>query len=893
MDWHSLACHSTDGMETALWLWDGFLGARQRSLLADGADLDMARRRIAGLAGLHDFGKASPIFQVSAKNPERAAAVERAGFPLVGASEGSRVPHALLSARFVFHHLTRRGVSVTAATWAALVAGGHHGSFPSSFWHRTGSLQQVGGSTWAEARQEFADELLTQAGVMQGDWENVPSLPGQLATAGLVILADWLASNTNLFRYTNGSTVDYLQHAKHQARDIPAVLDIGRPWRPESAWCTNITTLFDHRWPGKTPRAVQELAHDLARRALGAGLLIIEAPMGDGKSEAALAAAEVIAAKTNADGVFLGLPTQATANQQFGRITRWLSTFETVPTVALAHGKARRQLDYQQMLVRGVSVDHAPDDAAVAALEWLAGGKKALLAHIVVGTVDQLLLAGVAARHVALRHLALAGKVVIVDEVHAYDAYMSAILHRVLAWLGAAGVPVILLSATLASQSRHELVAAYAGATTDVPRDEMRYPRLTWVDAPSRRDVRDVASPVAESCPAARSTTAQVELRDETDGARQGAQWAFDLVKNGGCALIIRNTVARAQRTFTALQKLLPEDEVTLVHAAFTAADRSRRDILMMSAFGPPLSDGTSPGRPDRHVVVATQVLEQSLDVDFDVLISDLAPVDLLLQRLGRVRRHTDRRDRVAGLDTPRMIVIGMTRNVDRPPSFPDGSIAVYGEHLLARTAAVLMSRHPEPIAVPDDVPLLVDAVYGDDQVGPDAWRDAMTELADRHRAKQKQRQEKAHSVLLALPTVESLQQIGYGDNQPPEDGDHTALSHVRLGPPSMEVLLLRRIDDRPWARTVSAGDQHDISLEVAPDAATIEVLLDQAIRLPRRLVKPASDARAVTVPKAWRWSPWLRRLPVLLLDSGDSPTRIGGVRCTYSVSRGLEALGS
>jgi CRISPR-associated helicase Cas3/CRISPR-associated endonuclease Cas3-HD len=875
----------------AFWLWDEFLGPRQRSLIAGSVDLILARRRAAALAGLHDLGKASPAFQSSAKNPDRAAAVERAGLSLAGARSRSTVHHAVLSARFVFEHLTGQGVPTLAATWAALVVGGHHGSFPSSYSYQVGTLLEVGGAAWAAARHEFADRLLTHAGVRPDDWDKMPSVPGQLTTAGLVILADWLASNTQLFAYTNGPVDDYRRLSEHRARSIPTVLDVGRPWRPEPARCTDVTTLFGHRWPGRPPRPIQQLAYDVGRRAGRAGLLVIEAPMGEGKSEAALVAAEVIAARSGADGVFLGLPTQATANQQFRRIKSWLSTFEGPdPTFALAHGKARRQADYQQVLVRGVDADEPSGAAVLAALDWLAGRKKALLAHVVVGTVDQLLLAGVAARHVALRHLALAGKVVIVDEVHAYDAYMSTILHRVLEWLGAEGVPVILLSATLASRSRRELLSAYAGATGAAVGHDAGYPLVTWVDAPNQTGASGTVVPVTQSCGAARSSTAGCELRAEADDGAQVAHWAVDLVASGGCVLIIRNTVARAQETFAALRNLLHKDECTLVHAAFTTADRGRLDNSMTSRFGAPDQDGRSPGRPTRHVVVATQVLEQSLDVDFDLLISDLAPIDLLLQRLGRVWRHS-RTDRAAGFGGPRMIVVGFQHRVDQPPVVPSGSALVYGEHLMARTAAVLMDRDAHPIAIPADVPGLVDAVYDDRPVGPDSWQNTMITLAELHAAQQGRLRETAHGVLLPAPSAESLEKIGYGDDQPPEDGDSTPLSHVRYGPPSMEVLLLRRTSDPKLAVTVSGEPEHEIPLDRTPPPSLMEAVLDQTVRLPHRLVDAVRDNPDVAPITAWRWSPWLRNLPVLLLNSDNSPTRIRNVHCTYSPTNGLAVL--
>ena len=213
------------------------------------------------------------------------------------------------------------------------------------------------------------------------------------------------------------------------------------------------------------------------------GLLIIEAPMGNGKTEASLLCAEVMAAKSGAGGVAYLLPTMATSNAMFSRVEEWLKTVPdskggSMESMQLLHSKAALNPDYSKLRSWGSTwmgdEAKANVEEGVVAHQWFAGKKRGLLSSFVVGTVDQLLMAALKVKHVQLRHLGLAGKVVVVDEVHAYDAYMNTYLDRILTWLGAYGVPTILLSATLPANRRDELIHAYRGRDRKSARNNSR-----------------------------------------------------------------------------------------------------------------------------------------------------------------------------------------------------------------------------------------------------------------------------------------------------------------------------------------------------------------------------------------------------------------------------------
>ncbi|CAM5314629.1 hypothetical protein SBADM41S_03765 [Streptomyces badius] len=465
--------------------------------------------------------------------------------------------------------------------------------------------------------------------------------------------------------------------------------------------------LFSSRFglpPGAKVRPVQEAAVELARSMDEPGLMVVEAPMGEGKTEAALAVAEIFAARSGAGGVFFALPTMATGNAMFPRLLEWLKRLPaqegTRHSVLLAHSKAALNEDFADLMrgthrLSAVDVDASPTrpwrpsdssraaPADLVAHAWLRGRKKAMLASFVTGTVDQLLFAGLKSKHLALRHLAVAGKVVVIDEAHAYDAYMSVYLDRVLSWLGAYRVPVVVLSATLPAGRRRELVEAYAGAggqgaateaEFDVVAQAGEYPLLTAV-APR-------GLPVMRR-PAASGRGAPVRLERLDDGGEVLADRLAEELDGGGCALVVRNTVKRVLETARVLRARFGDESVTVAHSCFIDVDRAAKDAALLRRFGPPGKATDRPTGP--HIVVASQVAEQSLDVDFDVLVTDLCPVDLLLQRMGRLHRH----QRGEGQATGRR---GCVRRVASSPALTGmrmrpapvrGSVAVYGAHAL------------------------------------------------------------------------------------------------------------------------------------------------------------------------------------------------------------------
>jgi CRISPR-associated endonuclease/helicase Cas3 len=335
-------------------------------------------------------------------------------------------------------------------------------------------------------------------------------------------------------------------------------------------------------------------------------------------------------------------------------------------------------------------VGEPKDDRSLADLAdaWFRPSRRAMLAAHGVGTVDQAMLAGMHVKFGFLRLFGLADRVLVIDEVHAYDAYMSAIIARLLQWCACLKIPVILLSATLSAKQRAAMVEAYGAAGGD-PGPEAPYPLVTVAE-------RGMEAQTISAC-ASSSKTLKVEALPGLLGdAKKTAAKAAELVKGGGCCCVILNTVKQAQAVYEALK--LPQTQKLLFHARFAACDRQHITEKVLDLFGK-----DRPNRPAKFVLVATQVVEQSLDVDFDDMISEIAPIDLLLQRSGRMHRHRKRaHDPVLRVLLPEQ---------DGKPKF-GASEKIYERYPLLRTREVLGGS--SEITLPDRFRPLIESVYGD-----------------------------------------------------------------------------------------------------------------------------------------------------------------------------------
>jgi CRISPR-associated endonuclease/helicase Cas3 len=610
--------------------------------------------------------------------------------------------------------------------------------------------------------------------------------------AGLAVLADWLGSNQTFFRYRTQACAlsDYWEDARAQAGQ--AVRAAGLAAQPVRTWSEPLG-LFDHL---SQPTPLQRYAAEVALEP-GPQLFLLEDVTGAGKTEAALVLAQRLMQAGLAGGLYFALPTMATANQMYqrvGQVYRHLYGDDAQPSLILAHGARQLVEGFRDSVVqateqpadRGYGRDESSASATCNA--WLADNrKKALLAEVGVGTVDQALLAVLPARHQSLRMLGLSGKVLLVDEVHACDDYMFALLKRLLTAHARQGGSAILLSATLPAAMRGELVQAYRfglGLPTDEPEHDLRYPLAT--QAGSRI--------VAHACETRPQLVREVQVRalhSETDVVSFIAEHAAA----GRSVCWIRNTVGDARRAQAALGGLVPAGSLSLFHSRFAIGDRLDIEDRVLQRFGKTSTAEVRRG----EVLVATQVVEQSLDLDFDVLVSDLAPIDLLVQRAGRLQRHARKADGTPAPDgierRPPPLLTLLCPSMEGAPSadwytalFPKGTYVYPDTGRLWLGAKALFDAgrivSPGVAGQAGAVRELVEAVYGEHAAPvPEGLRHA----TNKHDGKALAQQSQAGFNALSLDKGYAIDSSAhwYEDTRVP----------TRLGETSLTLYLARVVD--------------------------------------------------------------------------------------------------
>jgi CRISPR-associated endonuclease/helicase Cas3 len=397
---------------------------------------------------------------------------------------------------------------------------------------------------------------------------------------------------------------------------------------------TGMATLFPLL---TTPSALQKVTETCAISD-APQLFIIEDLTGTGKTEAALTLAHRIMASGGADGLYVALPTMATANAMYGRVARaYRSLFEvdSNPSLVLAHGDNKLVKEFSDSILpvkEGVSREGYGKDEETAigkCTQWLADNrKKSLLADVGIGTIDQALIAVLKSKYQSLRLFGLFGKVLIVDEVHACDSYMNEILKRLLEFHVRLGGSAILLSATLPTATKMEFAGVYSSSSDLVEEQSSKspYPLVTHVTGSKQEEIE---------IPSASDVEKRVNV-EFLHNESEVEKYLFESAREGLCACWIRNTVHDAIEAYEKLKEKSGDVENLLFHARFALGDRLDKERDIKSFFG---KDGTHADRTGK-ILIATQVVEQSLDLDFDVMVSDLAPIDSLIQRAGRLRRH-------------------------------------------------------------------------------------------------------------------------------------------------------------------------------------------------------------------------------------------------------------
>ena len=805
--YHLLPYHCLDVAAVA-YAYIGRNPAYQQHLMAaTGIDTEnQLKQWLAFWVALHDLGKFSEAFQ--GQRPDLFASLR--GRP-VNAAKSYRLRHDSLGMLYWRDVLSEVAVDQRwfgAATgslldgldcWARAVTG-HHGQPPeasSDFWKqhfdKRDDRDAIAGFVSDLRNLFFSNGEVCIAENTDPTEFCRASRDVSWWVAGLTVLADWLGSNADYFPYCSSAMplADYWRYAKDQAEkalDASGVLPVKQ--RAELR--------FNELFPViESPSPLQAWASAVPLES-GAQLYMLEDVTGAGKTEAAVILAHRLMSSGCADGFFIGLPTMATANAMYGRIAQvYARLFAGNASLVLAHG----QRNLVEAFADSVVPDGPPDtdcaqrdDTATArCAAWLADhNKRALLAPAGVGTIDQALLAVLHSKHQSLRLLGLFRKVLVVDEVHACDAYMQGVLETLLEFHAQAGGSAILLSATLPGCMKQALLDAFS--------------RGRNADAPALQTDSLTAFPLVtawSACMPGKTLEAPIETRP--DVRRQLAvryvSEQLDVIAGINAALAagksvcwMRNTVADALDAHALFKGRLPDEKLTLFHARFTLYDRLLTEGKVLECFG----KNSTPEQRTGRLVIATQVAEQSLDADWDMVVSDLAPIDRLIQRAGRLQRHprdaNGRRLSAAGeLDQrgqPCLWVFGPVWTDDPAANwfkatFPKAA-GVYPHHgQLWLTARTLQAGS---FAMPDDARRLIEGVFGDEAEVP-AGLQTNANQAD------------GNGFAAASEAQQNTVKLSSGYERGGIDWWSEAKTPSRLGEASMNVLLTRWDGGqlRPW----------------------------------------------------------------------------------------------
>jgi len=878
--YHPLLCHMIDVAVVTQRLWDDVVSSTLRRQWAEelGLEQSAARQWIAFWAGLHDLGKASPAFQLKRTDDWFRKRLDELKLtpPAHYLADITKTPHGMISDSLLRDLLPQYGITRKLANTVADAVGGHHGTFTKPSCLPDCDTHTVGRGRWPTHRRELADLLKAALDLPDAPLVTKISPSFALTFAGLVSVADWIGSNETYFKHQAQNAVvvpqidlqAYVSHARRQADE--ALDRLGwRGWRAPSK-VKDFQALFD-----KKPRPLQTAVEQALPMLTGPGLVVVEAPMGEGKTEAALLLQDHWATMLQQAGAYIALPTQATSNGMFNRIREFLMQryAEDKVNLQLLHGHAALSELFQELQHHGNKVfepdgiqdesghDNAPPN--VIAAQWFTTGKRGLLAPFGVGTVDQALLAVLPTKHSFVRLYGLAAKTVIIDEVHAYDMYMNTLMERLLEWLGALRSSVVLLSATLPRARREALLQAYArgaGWIAELPQTFESYPRLNWVTA------QGITTQSFETSDQIKRT---IHLRWVDGALPANSEELFPLgeqlkaaLSDGGCVAVICNTVGRAQKMYGALKRYFSGSaatgygELDLFHARLLFADRDARERRVLDRFG---KDGAH--RPHRMIVVATQVIEQSLDLDFDLLVTDHAPADLVLQRAGRLWRHK-RDNRPAMFTRPEVWICAPTLDREGVPQFERGKIQVYDSHVLLRSWLALQPL--ATIQIPGQIEDIVEKVYTEQPVpaqASDALRCAWDATALKQQEDIAAEQRQAQDVYIKLPTFPNSLATLIGTVRE-EDAPKLHPAHqarTRLIDHSVAVICLEGTEKQPLlnGELIKRSDK--------PAVALAKALLQRSVTITHRGV--VATLLETQPPSGWVQTPLLRNYRLLVFN--------------------------
>lgn len=673
-------------------------------------------------------------------------------------------------------------MALGAPQYVPEILGQHHGFSP-TLAGKGADAEVFGGKLWQAEREKLVAALQESLGAA---WPQVESVAQAGVLAGLTSVADWIGSGHH-FENPQDPWEEKVSEALDDAGFVPV------SYKPSM----NFEDIFDF-----SPWQAQST---LIEQVSGPGVYVLEAPMGLGKTEAALYAAYKILEQEQARGIYFALPTQLTSNKIFERFQDFLNK-------VLSENCQHRSLLLHAnawLFDTDMGEEGRPGGA------WFNQSKRGLLAPFAVGTIDQALMAAMNVKHGFVRAFGLAGKVVILDEVHTYDAYTSILLDALVELLHQLRCTVIILSATLNQERRQQLLAR--------PTQSTDYPLITAALSDDEGTVREVSVPAGED--------KQYQLFLCSDDLLAVEQ-ALLRAEQGQQVLWIENTVKEAQQRYLDIAARAAELGVVcgLLHSRFTVSDRQRIEEKWVNLYG---KAGWAQRQTQGRILVGTQVLEQSLDIDADFMVSRFAPTDMLLQRLGRLWRH----EKTPRCDTTRpeawLLAPDLKAAIEAPQKSFGASAFVYSPYVLCRSLEIW--KDLSSIRLPGDIRDLIECTYTgrEEQGAMSLWL---------HELDHGNRYNKGRIALQQLARVG----LAEGGNTLPESKAHTRYSEQEC----YEVLMLRSISPGREVATLTLLDGEQVELPLQQNNLKKPEWRQRTATLMRQIVNvpPGDKPKAVPV---------------------------------------------
>ena len=743
----------------------------------------------------HDIGKICKLFQAIDEITRRKMTAEGIRIMQIGLENYPR--HEKNSAAIMERIWKAEGMEKRTARFLAALLGAHHQG-------KTGDLDKRL-DAWKDWQDElerrlrryfYGDTAVVWPVIAREDRGAVGAL-----LLGITILSDWISSENDIFAEADQWKANLRETVEERMQAFLRDSGLEKQTLLPASDFPSVWANIPRQGMRPLQQEIESIFADCDEKL---SLVLLEAPMGEGKTEAGMYAALQMAKQWEKAGFYVALPTAATSNQMVSRMRTLLNMHHAGDKVRLLHAMAWL-VDEQQPNPEEIQTE---DEAF--ARQWLAPLRRGLLSPYAVGTVDQAMQSVMMIKYGVLRLLGLSGKALVIDELHAYDVYMSSILSCLMQWCKALEIPVVLLSATLPPAKKQQMLAPF----TNEPLSG-RYPAVTAVTESGRLMERHFNQTVMRR----RLTIRLCQILHEPDRI---ADKAMELVENGGCLCVLLNTVAQAQQVYQELKKR-NADRALLFHARFPAGRRDEIETQCLRLFG---KDKAC--RPKKAIVVATQVCEQSLDLDFDIMMTAIAPIDLLLQRTGREQRHPDTQ-RPAQFKQPTLYVLVPKDKGEVPLEQKYGADGVvYPPCLLAQSEYLLAGR--QEIRIPEDMAQLVADGY-DASKAPgnvqEAWMEQAIEDSIQAQAGDNMTLDDPHKKF--RPASE---QLLFDDLE----RDSFLSAKTRLGEPSVRIALLEA-ELYARVRQCATRDKEALCAPVR-DKTLARAVLEQSVSIRKKLLK-------------------------------------------------------